>query len=210
MRRTGRETTIGVVLILVVSAMGFHLVSAQEAGSGVTIDVNAEGEYVTIENTGNEPYDLSGLTLSFDDGQTRFTFGDGVTLGAGESITVGTGDQTEIDADYDAGYEGHLLNNDDPDTVRLLDGDTVVASSAGKNADDSNADDSTSDDGDDSDDSTTDSDGDESNNEDTSDDSESGDDSNSGNTDDSEGKSSEGDTTNDSDENDSDSASDGC
>ncbi|WP_227357016.1 lamin tail domain-containing protein [Haladaptatus salinisoli] len=173
--------------------------SAQEASSGLTIDVNAKGEYVTIENTGNEPYDLSGLTLSFDDGQTGFTFGDGVTLGAGESVTVGTGDQTEIDADYDAGYEGHLLNNDDPDTVKLLDGDAVVASSADENTDDSTSDES-------DDDSTTDSDGDESSNEDTSDDSESGDDSDSGSTDDSEGKSSDGDATDDSDESDS----DGC
>ncbi len=181
MRRKGRGATIGVALILVVSAMGFHLVSAQETSNGLNIEVNAQGEYVTIENTGDEAYDLSGLTLSFDDGQTEFTFDDGVTLGAGESITVGTGDQTTIDADYDAGYEGYLLNNENPDTVELLDGDGVVASSADENNDDSNENDSNSDDSNDSDDSSDDnSDSDDSNDEDTSDDSDESNDSESG------------------------------
>ncbi|SIR81614.1 hypothetical protein SAMN05421858_3913 [Haladaptatus litoreus] len=153
MERNGRGTTIGVVLVLLVSVMGFGLVNAQETDDGLNIKVNAEDEYVTIENTGETSYDLSGLTLSFDDGQTAFAFSDNETVAGGDSITVGTGTETEGETDYTAEYETHMLNDDDPDTVRLLDGDTVIASSADEtDSDTGDSDDSEdSNDGDDSD-----------------------------------------------------------
>lgn len=128
MTRNGRGIVIVVALTLIFSAAGFALVSAQNGGSDVKLTQNAKGEYVTIHNNGDQPFDLSGKTLSFDDGQTNFTFDDGVAIGSGETVTVGTGAHTSMDTDYSAEYDGYVLNNTSPDTVRLLDGDTVIAS----------------------------------------------------------------------------------
>ncbi|MCO8256141.1 lamin tail domain-containing protein [Haladaptatus sp. AB618] len=128
MTRNGRGIVIVVALTLIFSAAGFALVSAQNSGSNVKLTQNAEGEYVTIHNNGDQPFDLSGKTLSFDDGQTNYTFDDGVEIGSGETVTVGTGAHTSMDTDYSAEYDGYVLNNTSPDTVRLLDGDTVIAS----------------------------------------------------------------------------------
>ncbi len=130
MTRNGRGIVIVVALTLIFSAAGFALVSAQNNGGNIKLTQNAEAEYVTVHNNGDQSYDLSGLTLSFDDGQTRFSFPDNTTLAPGETVTVGTGAKTTVETDYSASYDGYVLNNTNPDTVQLLDGDTVVASTA--------------------------------------------------------------------------------
>ncbi|WP_435157217.1 lamin tail domain-containing protein [Haladaptatus sp. DFWS20] len=132
MKRKGRGAVIAVVLALLLSATGFHLVSAQDAALDLDIvEVDDEGEYIVIENEGEQSYGLSGLTVSFGDDYERFSFPDGTTIGPGESITVGTGSETNIDADYNAGYDGTILYNGEPDIVELRDGNAIVTLTLG-------------------------------------------------------------------------------
>ena len=82
---------------------------------------NLNGEFVTITNTGEEDVDLTDYTVTFGDGQ-EYTF-ESVTLDAGDSVTVHVGSGDDTDSDVYAGYEAPVLNNDDPDTVTLIDAD---------------------------------------------------------------------------------------
>ncbi|MDT3433270.1 lamin tail domain-containing protein [Haloarcula sp. 1CSR25-25] len=86
---------------------------------------NLNDEYVVFENTGDEPLDLSGWTVEDDVGKT-YTFPDGYTLGAGETVTLHTGSGTDSDTDlyWDSGSP--IWNNGgDTVTVRNSDGDVV-------------------------------------------------------------------------------------
>ncbi|SIR81622.1 Lamin Tail Domain [Haladaptatus litoreus] len=187
-----------VVLALLTSAAGFHLVSAQDAALDLDVaEINDEEEYVVIENEGDQSYDLSGLTVSFGDNYERFAFPDGTSIDPGESITVGTGSETATDTDYNAGCDGYVLYNGEPDVVELQDGDTLITASLSDGDDREGGEtapgDDESDDGDDSDDS------DDGNDSDDSDDSNDGDDSD---------DSGESDDNNDSEDDDSDDSDD--
>lgn len=98
-------------------------------GSGqlAIADIQPEGddETITLQNTGGSAIDLSGYTVVFDDDQT-YTIG-GVTLGAGETLTVHTGEGSDSASDVYAGFGRSVLNNDG-DTVTIRDDSgTVVA-----------------------------------------------------------------------------------
>jgi competence protein ComEC len=81
-------------------------------------------EYVVLTNTGDAPVDLSGWVLT-DESGARYTFPEGVTLGAGDAVTVrtGAGTDTATDRYWDA---GRPVWNNDGDTVRLLRPDGTV------------------------------------------------------------------------------------
>jgi len=86
---------------------------------------NLNDEYVVFENTGEEPLDLSGWTVKDDVGKT-YTFPDGYTLGAGETVTLHTGSGTDSDIDLYWGSGSPIWNNGgDTVTVRNSDGDIV-------------------------------------------------------------------------------------
>ncbi|GAA0232135.1 hypothetical protein ACFFQF_26200 [Haladaptatus pallidirubidus] len=78
---------------------------------------------------GEQAYDLSGLTVSFGDTYERFPFPGGTSIEPGESITVGTGSETTIDADYNAEYDGYVLYNGEPDIVELRDENGIITAS---------------------------------------------------------------------------------
>lgn len=128
------------------------------------IEPNAEDEYVTIRNLGEDDADITGYSINFeaapDDNvdQIRQLAGD-VVIPAGEEIRVATG-ALEVSGDNVVQladpYDGEVLNNEDPDVVALLnaDGETVVSSgeTGGGDDDDDGGDDGDDDDGSDDDD----------------------------------------------------------
>jgi len=71
---------------------------------------NLNDEYVVFENTGAESLDLSGWTVADDTGKT-YTFPEGYTLGAGETVTLHTGSGTDSDTDLYWGSGSPIWNN---------------------------------------------------------------------------------------------------
>jgi competence protein ComEC len=86
---------------------------------------NLNDEYVAFENVGDESLDLSGWTVEDEAGRT-YTFANGYTLGAGETVTLHTGSGTDSDTDLYWGSGSPIWNNGgDTVIVRNSDGDTV-------------------------------------------------------------------------------------
>ncbi|SDM73351.1 competence protein ComEC [Halogranum gelatinilyticum] len=87
---------------------------------------NLGDEYVVFENVGDGPLDLSGWTVSDEAGAT-YTVPDGVTLAAGERLTLRTGSGTDTETELHWGRESPVWNNDgDVVTVATAAGDVVI------------------------------------------------------------------------------------
>jgi competence protein ComEC len=98
-------------------------VSADAAGADRD---NLNDEYVVLENTGETTVDLGGWTLT-DAADHTYTFPDGVTLAAGEQLTVHTGSGTDTETDLYWGRGSPVWNNDgDTIIIRTTDGTIVV------------------------------------------------------------------------------------
>ena len=92
---------------------------------------NLERETVTITNDGDAAVDLSGYTLVYGTGDERrqtYTFDEGFTLDADESVTVHTGEGTDTETDVYLGSGNPVLNNEESERLVLRDdgGDTVA------------------------------------------------------------------------------------
>ena len=77
---------------------------------------NLNDEYIVFENTGSSDLDLSGWTVA-DETNHEYTVPSGVVLGAGETITLHTGEGTDTDADLYWGSGSPIWNNG---------GDTII------------------------------------------------------------------------------------
>ncbi|WP_254820846.1 lamin tail domain-containing protein [Haloglomus halophilum] len=90
---------------------------------------NLNDEYIVLENTGGEPFDLSGWTVQDEAGAT-YTVPDGTTLDAGATITLHTGSGTDTETDLYWGSGSPIWNNGG-DTVIITnaDGDEVLRES---------------------------------------------------------------------------------
>ena len=121
------------------TAAGATTTSTPGAGSGdgrvriVEVNADAPGddnenlgeEFVVLENTGAEPLDLSGWTVS-DEAGHRYTFGE-FSLDPGERVTLHTGSGTDTATSVYWGRAGAVWNNGgDTVTVRDADGDVVA------------------------------------------------------------------------------------
>lgn len=87
---------------------------------------NLADEYLVFENTGDEPLDLSGWTVT-DAAGARYTVPEGVTLAPGERLTLrtGAGTDTATELYWDAGRP--VWNNGgDTVTVKTAGGDVVL------------------------------------------------------------------------------------
>ena len=86
---------------------------------------NLEEETVVLENTGEEPLDLSGWTVT-DEAGHEYTFGD-VTLDPGTRVTLHTGGGSDSGDSVYWGRSSAVWNNGgDTVTVRDADGDVVA------------------------------------------------------------------------------------
>jgi hypothetical protein len=117
--------------LIVGGAGAGHVLADSHFGIEI-VEVNAEGEYVVLENTGGESVNLSGYTIDFEylepDTQTE-TLPEGTTLDPGARLVVATGAREVPNADVTYENDNHRLNNEDPDAVALLaPGGEVVAS----------------------------------------------------------------------------------
>ena len=87
---------------------------------------NLTGEYVTFENTGDEPIDLSGWTVE-DEAARSYEFPQGFALDPGATVTLRSGSGTDTDTELYWGSGSPIWNNDG-DTVILTtdDGERVL------------------------------------------------------------------------------------
>ena len=89
---------------------------------------NLNDEYLTLTNTGDEPVDLSGWTVS-DAAGHQYTFANS-TLDPNASVTLRTGSGTDTDTERYWGRNGAVWNNDgDTVIVRNASGETVLRQS---------------------------------------------------------------------------------
>jgi len=87
---------------------------------------NLTGEYVTLRNSGTEPLDIAGWTVT-DDGGHVYAFPDGAVVGPGVEVTLRTGSGPDTTTTYYWGESGAVWNNDgDVVTVRNATGATVI------------------------------------------------------------------------------------
>ncbi|WP_207592829.1 MBL fold metallo-hydrolase [Halomontanus rarus] len=100
----------------------------------LTVDgVTPDEESIVLENTADEPVDLSGFALrdrdggQVDGGLSPFRFPSGFVLEPGESVTVTTGQGDATDSELYWGYNVNVWR-DDGDVVRLVgpDGQPVL------------------------------------------------------------------------------------
>lgn len=90
---------------------------------------NLNDEYVVFRNSGDESLDLSGWTVRDAAGQT-YTVPDGVTVDAGETITLHTGSGTDTETDLYWGSGSPIWNNaGDTLTVTNSEGEDVLQES---------------------------------------------------------------------------------
>ena len=98
-------------------------------GSGYppcTADENLNGEYVTLEHTGDTSLSLGGWTIE-DDASHGFTIPDGTQLAPGEQVTIYTGTGSDTDSELYWGSGKPIWNNGgDTIIVREGDGDVVL------------------------------------------------------------------------------------
>jgi endonuclease YncB( thermonuclease family) len=101
------------------------------------INADAEGpeleppqENVVFENTGSEPLDLTGYTVS-DETSKQYQFPDGFTLDANDQVTLFSGTGTDTDTELYWGRTGTAVWNNGGDTVFVTDdeGTTVIEES---------------------------------------------------------------------------------
>jgi micrococcal nuclease len=81
---------------------------------------NLDDEYVTFQNNGAEPLDISGWAVADDAGHT-YTFPEGTVVDPGAEVTLRTGSGTDTETNYHWGRSGAVWNND---------GDTVIVRNA--------------------------------------------------------------------------------
>ena len=87
---------------------------------------NLNGEFVTLQNTGDTAIDMSGFILSFEGGGGQnYTFGD-FTLEAGGTVTVRNGSGEDTDSTLYTGFSGAILNNGSPDLVVIANDEGII------------------------------------------------------------------------------------
>ncbi|MFW5911738.1 MAG: lamin tail domain-containing protein [Halolamina sp.] len=87
---------------------------------------NLNDEYVSFENAGDEPIDLSNWTVS-DEADHEYTFPEGSELGANETLTLHTGSGEDGDGAYYWDQGSPVWNNaGDTVIVRNASGETVI------------------------------------------------------------------------------------
>ena len=94
-------------------------------------DVSADEEYIALENTADEPVDLSGFELrdreggQVDGGFSPFVFPSEFVLESGETVKITTGEGDPTDNELYWGYNVNIWRGDG-DVVRLVDANGQV------------------------------------------------------------------------------------
>ncbi|TMT80263.1 MBL fold metallo-hydrolase [Haloterrigena sp. H1] len=94
-------------------------------------DVSPDEEYIVLENTADEPVDLSGFELrdreggQVDGGLSPFSFPSEFVLESGETVKITTGEGDPTDNELYWGYNVNIWR-DDGDVVRLVDANGQV------------------------------------------------------------------------------------
>ncbi|SFK83197.1 Lamin Tail Domain [Halogranum rubrum] len=127
-----RRTFLAGVTAAATGLVGTNTVLAQEDSALRFATVDATGEYVVVENTGDSPFDLSGYYMEFEYKQNvsqSRQFPSGTVVDAGGTLTIASGAKDVADADVTFGYEGSVIN-DEVDYLAILEPDesTVVVS----------------------------------------------------------------------------------
>lgn len=127
-----RRSVLGAAGALIAGTAGASHVLA-DSHMGIEIKVHAEEEYVVLKNTTDEDINLSGYTINFEYANPNKdqikTFEERTVLEAGGQLVVATGKLDVPNADVTFESDNHLLHNEDPDAVAVLnpDGDVVAS-----------------------------------------------------------------------------------
>lgn len=99
--------------------------------AGVPESEHLDDEYVVLANEGDDPLDLGGAVVDFDDGQ-RFALPGDTLLEPDATLTVRTGVGDDTDDELYAGFRAPVLNNEG-DTVRVRNsaGDVIAIKAYG-------------------------------------------------------------------------------
>jgi micrococcal nuclease len=92
-------------------------------------NIELNGEYVVIANTGDEPVDLTGWVMRDSSSQNRFMFPDGFTIEPGAEVTIRTGSGPATDDTLHWNLD-HPVWDNDGDTAFLVDSNGNVVSFA--------------------------------------------------------------------------------
>ncbi|EMA71762.1 nuclease [Halorubrum distributum JCM 13916] len=105
-------------------SVSIEIAEIHEDAAGDEFD-NLDDEYIVLENTGSNSVNMDGYTLE-DDANHAYTF-DSFTLGAGDSVTIYTGDGSDSDTELYWGQDAPVWNNGgDIVTVRDDNGNVIV------------------------------------------------------------------------------------
>jgi len=108
------------------SALTIEEIHADAAGDESS---NLNDEYIVFSNDGSTALDLSGWTVQDEAGRT-YTFPDGFTLAAGETVTLHTGSGSDTETDLYWGSGSAIWNNGgDTVTVTNSEGTVVIEES---------------------------------------------------------------------------------
>ncbi|SEO28721.1 Lamin Tail Domain [Halogranum amylolyticum] len=126
MTQSNRVRALVLATLLVVAGAGASAVgtvSADEHQPLRIAEVDADGEYVVVENTGDETVDLDFAEIDFDaDGEAdeTSTFDVGTQIEAGQTIVVATGAEPVNDADVTFEYDSGVIDEDNTVVIRTL------------------------------------------------------------------------------------------
>ena len=135
MPTTRRRYLAGAATLLSAAGLGATVI-AQEAPPAIAfVEIAAEAEYIVIRNVSDGEVDLSGYNVNLEvrqevDQIPDEPFPDGTTLDAGDTLTIATGSESDVEGDVDLGYEAHMINDENPDTIGILNpsGEVVIRS----------------------------------------------------------------------------------
>lgn len=135
MAPTRRQYLTGTVTVL--SAIGLGSTAFAQEGSPpiAFVEINAENEYIIIQNVSGEQMNLSGYNVNLEVGQQvdqipEDPFPQGTTLGVNETLTITTGTASSVEGDVNLGYDMAMINNENPDTLAIINpsGEIVIRS----------------------------------------------------------------------------------
>jgi hypothetical protein len=108
------------------AGQGTISIAGLRADADANDDNNLNDEYVTYENTGDDPLGLTDWTVRDEDG-TTYTFPDGFVLDPSETVTLYTGRGTDTESELYWGRADEVWNNGaDTMTVRNDRGEIVL------------------------------------------------------------------------------------
>jgi hypothetical protein len=133
MTQSNRFLPLALAAVLVFSVAGgaslAGTVAAAEDPSLRIVEVDAEGEYVVVENNGDETVDLDFAEIDFEangEADEVATFPVGTAIEPGKRLVVATGAEPVADADVEFDFDSGVVESDDQIVIQTPAGDPLT------------------------------------------------------------------------------------